>query len=326
MQAVSPPVIDQTPSRVILRDGTTAVVRVTVPGDHDALRRFFHELSTESRRRRFFSFADPDEVLLDTFCDSSDPSRQTTLLALRQVEGELRPIAVGSYLTLGGRSAEAAFAVSDPFHGKGLGTILLERLATLAAASGFRRFEAMVLPENTAMLEVFQESGFEIRSKSDRGCITVLLSLSPTSESVAAAERRQALATVASMQPLMPPRAVAVIGASRDVRSIGRRVLTAIAGGHFTGAVYPINPNATEIEGLTCYRSIGEAPRGVDLAVVAVPAAAVIDVVNECAVAGVKALVVITAGFAEVGGDGGALQQRLLDTACAWSAPTAWGC
>jgi acetyl coenzyme A synthetase (ADP forming)-like protein len=314
MQAVSPPVIDQTPSRVILRDGTTAVVRVTVPGDHDALRRFFHELSTESRRRRFFSFADPDEVLLDTFCDSSDPSRQTTLLALRQVEGELRPIAVGSYLTLGGRSAEAAFAVSDPFHGKGLGTILLERLATLAAASGFRRFEAMVLPENTAMLEVFQESGFEIRSKSDRGCITVLLSLSPTSESVAAAERRQALATVASMQPLMTPRAVAVIGASRDVRSIGRRVLTAIAGGHFTGAVYPINPNATEIEGLTCYRSIGEAPRGVDLAVVAVPAAAVIDVVNECAVAGVKALVVITAGFAEVGGDGGALQQRLLDT------------
>jgi len=285
MRVVSPPVIEQTPSRVILRDGTIAVVRVTAPGDHEALRRFFHALSTESHRRRFFSLADPDEVLLDAFCDSSDPSRQTTLVALRQVEGELRPIAVGSYLTLGNRSAEAAFAVADSFHGKGLGTILLERLATLAAANGFRRFEAMVLPENTAMLEVFHESGFEIRSKSDRGCITVLLSLSPTSESVAAAERRQAIATVASMQPLMTPRAVAVIGASRDVTSIGHRVLTAITGEHFTGAVYPINPNATEIEGLPCYRSIGEAPRGVDLAIIAVPAATVIDVVNECAVA-----------------------------------------
>jgi acetyl coenzyme A synthetase (ADP forming)-like protein len=314
MQVVSPPVIDQTPSRVILRDGTIAIVRVTVPGDHDALRRFFHELSTESHRRRFFSLADPDEVLLDAFCDSSDPSRQTTLVALRQVEGELRPIAVGSYLTLGNCSAEAAFAVADPFHGKGLGTILLERLAALAAANGFRRFEAMVLPENTAMLEVFQESGFEIRSKSDRGCITVLLSLSPTSESVAAAERRQALATVASMQPLMTPRAVAVIGASRDVTSIGHRVLTAIAGAQFTGAVYPINPNATELAGLACYPSIGDAPRGVDLAVIAVPAAIVIDVVDECAAAGVKSLVVITAGFAEVGAEGRALQQRLLDT------------
>src|SRR3954464_5888760 len=111
MQVISPPVIAQTPARVILRDGTIAIVRVTVPGDHDALRRFFHELSTESRHRRFFSFADPDPVLLDSFCDSSDPSPQTTLVTLRQVEGEVRPIAVGSYLTLGIRAAEGACVV-----------------------------------------------------------------------------------------------------------------------------------------------------------------------------------------------------------------------
>src|SRR5205814_10194039 len=53
---------------------------------------------------------------------------------------------------------------------------------SLAAAHGFRRFEAMVLPENAGMLEVFHESGFEIRSKTERGCVTVLLSLNPTSE------------------------------------------------------------------------------------------------------------------------------------------------
>jgi acetate---CoA ligase (ADP-forming) len=314
MRVISPAVIDQTPSRVILRDGTLAILRITCPDDREALRRFFHELSPESRRRRFFSFADPTEVLLEAFCDSTEPSRQTTLVALRQVEGDLRPIAVGSYLDLGNRSAEAAFAVADAFHGKGLGTILLERLATLAAANGFRRFEAMVLPENTAMLEVFQESGFEIRSKSDRGCITVLLSLSPTSESVAAAERRQALATVASMQPLLTPAAVAVIGASRHDTSIGHRVLKAIVAAGFTGAVYPINPNASELEGLACYPSIGDAPRGVDLAILAVPPHVVIDVVNQCAAAGVKSLIVITAGFAEIGAEGRALQQQLLDT------------
>src|SRR5262249_54581423 len=154
-----------------------------------------------------------------------------------QVEGALRPIAVGSYVDLGNGAAEAAFAVSDAFQGRGLGTILLERLAALAAANGFRRFEAFVLPENAAMLEVFHESRFEIRSKSDGGCLAVLLSLSPTTESVAACERRQATATVASMRPLMTPHSVAVIGASRDVASIGNRVLRAIVAAGFTGAV-----------------------------------------------------------------------------------------
>jgi acetate---CoA ligase (ADP-forming) len=314
MQVVSPPAIDQTPSRVILRDGTIALLRVTTPDDRDALRRFYHDLSPESHRRRFFSLAAPTEALIDSFSDSANPSRQATLVALRQVEGELRPIAVGSYVDLGKRAAEAAFAVADGFQGKGLGTTLLERLATLAAANGFVRFEAMVLPENHAMLEVFQESGFEIRSRSESGCITVLLSLSPTSESVAAAERRQAIATVASMHPLMTPRTIAVVGASRDRTRIGHRVLKAIVDAKFTGAIYPINPNATEIEGLVCYRSIAAAPGGVDLAVIAVPPPQVIDVVDQCAAAGVKSLIVITAGFAETGPEGRALQQRLLDT------------
>ena len=101
------------------------------------MRRFFHELSPESHRRRFFNLADPVETLIDAFCDSSDPMRQTTVVALRLIDAELRPIAVGSYLELGKGAAEAAFAVGDAFQGKGLGTILLERLATIAAANFF---------------------------------------------------------------------------------------------------------------------------------------------------------------------------------------------
>jgi len=315
MQVTSPPAqdIDQTRERVILRDGTIAIVRVTVRDDRPALRRFFHDLSAESYRRRFFSLAAPPEALLASFCDSSDPARQATIVALRQVGGELRPIAVGSYLDLGNGAAEAAFAVADAFQGKGLGTLLLERLASLAAAGGFRRFEALVLPENAPMLEVFHESGFEIRSKSERGCITVLLTLSPTSESIAAAERRHACATVASMRPLMTPRAVAVIGASRDETSIGHRVLRAIVDAKFAGPVYPVNPNAAVVAGLPCHPSIADAPRGVDLAIVAVPPPCVLDVVDQCASAAVKSLVVITAGFAETGGGGCALQQRLVE-------------
>ena len=117
---------DRVDSRVVLRDGTVATLRVTRPADHDALRRFFHELSPESLRRRFFSLADPAETLIDAFCDSNNPMRQATVVALRLADGELRPMAVGSYLNLGNSAAEAAFAVGDAFQGKGLGTILLE--------------------------------------------------------------------------------------------------------------------------------------------------------------------------------------------------------
>ena len=313
MEIVNPPAIDQSPSRIVLRDGSTATLRMTAADDREALRRLFHSLSQESRHRRFFSFADPADALIETFCASSDPSRQATFVALRQLEGELRPIAVGSYVNLGNGAAEAAFAVADAFQGKGLGTILLERLAALAADHGFRRFEAMVLPDNASMLEVFQESGFEIRSKSEHGAVTVLLSLGPTSESVHATERRQAGATVTSMRPLLAPRAVAVIGASRDPCSLGRRVLAGIVKARFAGSVYPINPNATELEGLPCYSSIAAAPTPVDLAIVAVPSAAVIGVVDQCAAAGVKSLLVITAGFAEIGPQGLALQQQLAE-------------
>ena len=300
-------------SRVILRDGTAAMVRPTNAADLTALRRFFHELSPESRRRRFFTLADPQDTLIESFCDSATPARQASLVVLRFTNGELRPIAVGSYLDLGSGAAEAAFAVSDAFQGKGLGTILLERLAAMAAAHGFLAFEATVLPDNTPMLEVFHESGFEIRSKSEYGAITLRLSLNPTSESVAGADRRHASATVTSMRPLLAPRTVAVIGASRDPGSIGARLLHAIVSGGFAGRIDPINPNAAQLEGLRCHPTILDAPPDVDLAVIAVPAPAVDAVVDQCAAAGVKALAVITAGFAETGEAGRVRQQALVD-------------
>jgi len=315
VRAISPPLssADDTASRAVLRDGSVVGLRLAEPADHAALARFFHELSPESRRRRFFGIAEPSDEILTRFCDASDLSHNATLLALRVADGDLRPIAVGSYFSTGATTAEVAFAVDDHFQRRGLGTMLLERLATIAAAHGFKRFEAMTLPDNTAMLEVFHESGFEIRSKSERGSVNVQLSIDPTGASVNAAERRDALATAASLGPLLEPRAVAVVGASRTPGSIGRRVLRALTAGGFTGPVYPINPHVEELDGVRCYPSLVAAPRGVDLAVVAVPRGLVLEVVDQCAAAGVKSLVVITAGFAETGAEGRALQQTLLD-------------
>jgi acetyl coenzyme A synthetase (ADP forming)-like protein len=316
MQPLSPPLpaADEAGAlRALLRDGSVVTLKIADPTDHDAVRRFFHDLSPESRRRRFFAIAEPSEALIARLCQSGGPATMVTLLALRHVDDDVRPIAIGSYFDVGNGSAEVAFAVSDAFQGKGLGTLLLERLATIAASNGFRRFEATTLPENSSMLEVFHESGFEIRSKTDAGTIAVQLSLGPTLETVARAERRMAVATAASLRPLLQPSSVALVGASRDPASIGHRILTALKRNGFTGAVYPINPQAPELDGERCYGSLAEIPPGADLAIVAVPYPLVPAVVDQCAAAKVKSLVVVTAGFAEAGPEGRARQTALVD-------------
>ena len=189
------PAGDDPAMRAVLRDGSVADVRIAVPADHDAVRRFFHDLSPESRRRRFFTLAEPPEPIVTSLCDASDPRRCVSLLAMRAIDGELRPIAVGSYIATGPAVAEVAFAVADAFQGKGLGTVLLERLATIATGHGIDRFEALTLADNSAMLEVFTESGFEVRSKAASGAVSVYLSLRTTERAVALAEHRLAAST-----------------------------------------------------------------------------------------------------------------------------------
>jgi acetyl coenzyme A synthetase (ADP forming)-like protein len=312
--APSPPAVDDPAApRLVLRDGTVASVRRSTPGDRETMRRFFHELSPESRRRRFFTAGEPADELVHRLCDSADEQRSVTLVAVRQVGDDTRFIAVGSYIAGAPGVAETAFAVDDRFHGKGLATDLLERLAVIAAGHGFQRFEATTLTDNNAMIEVFRDSGFEVRSKSAAGCIEVQLSLTPSVEGVASAETRHRRATAASLRPMLEPRAVAVIGASRDPAGIGRRILDALVKAGFAGPIYPVNPTAGEVGGLKAYRSVRDVPAGVDLAVVAVPRDRVMAVVDDCAAAGVKSLVVITAGYAEAGDEGRARQQELVE-------------
>ena len=232
--APAPPALDDPSApRLILRDGTVASVRRSTPADRETMRRFFHELSLDSLRRRFFTAGEPPDVIVDRLCDSADEQRSVTLVAVRQAGDDLRFIAVGSYIASQPGVAEAAFAVDDRFHGKGLGTELLERLAAIAAGHGFRRFEATTLSDNNAMLEVFRDSGFEVRSKTAAGCVDVVLTLTPSAAGVVSAETRRRLATAASLRPMLEPNAVAVVGASRDASSIGRRILDALVAAGF---------------------------------------------------------------------------------------------
>src|SRR5262249_12499026 len=160
--------------------------------------------------------------------------------------------------------------VEDAFQGKGLGTLLLERLALLAVRHGFTRFWAVTHADNWAMRDVFRESGFAAQETPDGGELEIDLSVLPSEASVTKLELRDRIETAASLRPFFRPNAVAVVGASRDPSSIGYRILEALIQNRFQGAVYPVNPKADVVGGNRAYPSVRELPEAVDLAVVAV--------------------------------------------------------
>jgi acetyl coenzyme A synthetase (ADP forming)-like protein len=307
-----PALQDPVTERLILRDGSVAAVRQTVIADHLSLCRFFRQLSSESRYNRFFTVSDPSLEVVARFCDSTQPTRGFTLVALRERDRAEGPIAAASYFATDPRTAEVAFAVADGMHGNGLGTALLERLAVLAHSHGFERFEATTRADNREMLEVFRDSGFEMHSQTAEGVVQVRLDLAPSARSSTLINERNRLATVASLQAILAPHSVAVIGVSRDPSNMGRRVYDAIRRYGFVGSVYAVNPNAAEIDGQRCYSTIREVPAPIDLVVIATPRTQVLQVLDDCGETGVKAAVILTAGFAELGQEGKALQQQVL--------------
>lgn len=277
------------------------------------LREFFERLSPESSQRRFLFAAHPGMDIIETWCDCPDPRSRLTLVVVRTQRGFPCIIATGSYLARDERTAEVAITVEDIFQGKGLGTLIFERLALLAVKHGFVRFWAVTQVDNQRMLRILSRSGFQFRERREDGCIEVDLSVEPTEQSVSRAETLDRVFTTASLRPFFQPKSVALIGASRRPSSIGYRILEALIVSRFQGPVYPVNPTASSIASMPVYSSIRKVPHPVDLAIIAVPRDAVPGAVDDCAEHGVQALVVITAGFAEVDAEGRELQKRLVE-------------
>ena len=319
---VHPPPVPQDAAeqgRVILRDGTVAHLRVATPDDLPLLADLLRRLSPETRQRRFFGTL-TEQAAAGELLRAGPPEQALTLVVLTGQPERTRIVAVGSYVrdSREPETAEVAFLVDDDHRGRGLGTLLLERLALVAVRHGIRRFSGVVEPDNREMLEVFRESGFPMETRPGDGHVSVSLWVLPSRESVARAEMRDRIATVASLRPFFYPRSVAVIGASRDPQSIGYRILEALVSQRFNGPVYPVNPRARVVGSIPAYPSVLAIPEPVDLAVITVPRDQVLGVVDECGQKGVRALVVITAGFAETGPEGARLQRELVQRARGW--------
>lgn len=299
--------------QVILRDGMTAELRPVTADDEALLFDLLERVSQDARSHRFFgevSYELGAKQLLKL-------GPANTELALVILTGDAKApqiIAHGLYVrdTPEANSAEVAFLVDDRYQGKGLGTLLLERLALVAVRQGISNFYGPTEASNRQMRELFKTSGFPVHEDRDGGYVDVSFSILPNRESVESFEMRERIATVASLRPFFKPRAVAIIGASRDPNSIGFRILEYLVHNRYNGPVYPINPKANVVGSIPAYPSVKDTPGPVDLAVIAVPQAFVMDVVEDCGQKGVRALVIISAGFAETGAEGKERQRQLL--------------
>jgi acetyl coenzyme A synthetase (ADP forming)-like protein len=297
---------------VILRDGRTLRLRPPRREDADALLDFFRSLSEQSLYLRFHGFPTVDERLVEPLLEPDWNERGALLGTLAENDDE-RVVAVGNYVRLRDPSlAEAAFTVADEHQRRGIGTRLLERLADRAGRVGIERFVAEVLPDNRNMLGVFEAAGFELTRELEGGEIEVEFPIAPTEAYRDRVEERDHTAVTESLRPFFEPSSVAVVGASRRRGSIGGELFRNILEGDFAGAAYPVNRDGEPVAGVRAYRSIEEIPDAVDLAVISLPGAAVHEAAEQALRKGVRALVVISAGFAEIGREGAERQDELL--------------
>jgi acetate---CoA ligase (ADP-forming) len=292
---------------IVLRDGSTVHVRPARREDRDALRAFLGAVSQDAIWFRFFSMAN-----LDWAADWAATDDYRARFGLVVETGPRREIIAHATYVRDGNAAEVAFLVSDAWQGHGIATILLAHLAARAASQGISTFVAEVLPSNYRMIRVFRESGFAVDVRRTSDAIHVEFPTSMTAEATARFHDRDRAASVAAVSSVLAPQSVVVVGASRRSGTVGGELLGNILEAGFTGSLYAVNEHGGSVQGIEAYRSVSDLPGPVELAVVVVPAARVVPVARECVAAGARALVVISAGFAEVGGGGTERQRELL--------------
>ncbi|MGH3251198.1 MAG: GNAT family N-acetyltransferase [Trebonia sp.] len=289
------------PVYALLADGSTVEVRPAGPADYEPIKAMYEAMSPDNIYLRFFSLSRVAAQGQAWRICREPRAGDVTLLAL--AAGQVAGVASYCPNPANPVEAEVAFAVADHMHHKGISTLLLEHLVSHATGQGITTLTAETLTENTAMLKVFAAAGLPVLREAAHGVVDLTFPL-PRGAAGGAGDSyldvvggRERSADIASLRHLLAPASVAVIGASRSTGTAGRAIFDNIRTGGYAGRLYPVNPHATEIGGLPCLGSPDELPEHVDLAVIAVPPAAVLDTAERCGQRGVRALVVITAGL-----------------------------
>ncbi|MER6154517.1 GNAT family N-acetyltransferase [Streptomyces sp. NPDC001868] len=306
---------------VVLRDGGTARVRPITVDDAERLVSFYEQVSDESKYYRFFapyprlSAKDVHRFTHHDFVDRVGLAATVGGEFIATVRYD-RIGADGTAASAPADEAEVAFLVQDAHQGRGVASALLEHIAAVARERDIRRFAAEVLPANSKMIKVFTDAGYQQKRSFEDGVVRLEFDLEPTDRSLAVQRAREQRAEARSVQRLLAPGSVAVIGAGRTPGGVGRSVLANLREAGFTGRLYAVNKalgeDEKELDGVPAHRSVTDIEGPVDLAVVAVPAAHVPEVVAQCGEHGVQGLVVVSAGYAESGPEGRERQRELV--------------
>ncbi|MFJ9640294.1 GNAT family N-acetyltransferase [Streptomyces sp. NPDC101178] len=306
---------------VVLRDGGTARIRPITTDDAERLVSFYEQVSDESKYYRFFapyprlSDRDVHRFTHHDYVDRVGLAVTTGgefigTVRYDRINDQGRPASAPA------DEAEVAFLVQDAHQGRGVASALLEHIAAVARERGIRRFAAEVLPANNKMIKVFRDAGYTQQRSFEDGSVHLTLDLEPTEKSLAVQRGREQRAEARSVQRLLAPGSVAVIGTGRTPGGVGRTVLRNLLAAGFTGRTYAVNrafdEGLTTLDGVPAHRSLGEIDEQVDLAVIAVPAHRVPEAVADCGEHGVQGLVVLSAGYAEQGSAGRELQRELV--------------
>lgn len=279
----------------LLMDGTTVRIRPAGPADRSEVLRLYEEMSPQNLRLRFFGLSRRSAAAAADRVAAATRPGYWALAA--ECAGRLVGIAEYEATGAGSATAEIALAVADSRHHQGVGTLLLEHLVAAARAAGITTFTADALADNYEVLRVFGDLGLRTARRFEGPEVRCTVELAADEHYLTAVEERGRAADVASMQPLLRPRSVVVIGAGRKPGSVGRAVLRNLRQGRFAGLLTAVNPAAQAIEWVNCQASVADVPRTPDLAVIAVPAAAVPAAAEDCGKSGVRALVVVSSGL-----------------------------
>ena len=295
---------------VLAADGSVARIRDLATGDESAVARLHADASDRSIYLRFFSV---NRHAADEYARTLVRGASPDFCALGAFRNSVL-VGVAVYERIDASRAEFALLISDRTQHTGLGTLLLESLAARARRDGVVHFAAEVLLENARMIDVLKHIGFPVRTSIQDGVLEVQMDIADPAAAADAIGLRERTADTASLRPLLSPRSVAVVGASARPGSVGHEILRHVLSGGFPGAVYAVNPHETHVLGVLTVPSASALPTAVDLAVIAVPAPRVREVLRECGERGCGAAAVVSSGFGEAGPTGRDMQNDLLLT------------
>ncbi|MCB9208208.1 MAG: GNAT family N-acetyltransferase [Ignavibacteriales bacterium] len=298
----------------LLKNGQGLFLIPANENDVERVTSFMSRLSQESLRMRFMaSVSQVSDQIIKDLC-SGNFKDTGCLLATEGESKNAKVVGLANYISMGNnRTAEVAFLVEDDYQGLGISTLLLERLAGIAAANGIIEFEAEVLPDNQQMINVFKSSGFELHKVWDSDTIHIEFPVDGASSLWKRTALRERIAVANSLLPLLRPKNIVVVGAEKDPSSLGNMIFNNILAGNFTGTVYPINNGGNSVNGVKAYSSFSDIPENINLAIIAIPAEEVLSAAKESIKAGAKAIVVVSTGFAEAGAEGKQRQKELVE-------------